>query len=107
MSVPRRAERRPVEQCCQIECRKHIQNNNFVRRVRVDRLREREVRAAVVEGLVQRGLSRGIRACEAADVFVEIALALGGSDGRAGAVVVVEGEVVVVLVVEEVFLGGC
>jgi hypothetical protein len=75
-----------------------------MRRVRVNRLREREVRAAVIKGLVQRGLSSGECAGEATDILVEVPLALCCGDGRAGTVVVVEGEVVVVLVVEEVFL---
>lgn len=77
-----------------------------MRRVGIDRLREREVCAAVIKRLIQCRLSTRVCAREAADVFVEVPLALGCSDGRARTVVVVEGEVVVVLVVEEVFLLG-
>lgn len=75
-----------------------------MRGIGVDGLREREEGRAVVEGLVEGRVGGRVFAGEAADVLIEVGFPLRSGDGGAGAVVVVEGEVVVVLVVEKVFL---
>jgi hypothetical protein len=75
-----------------------------VRGVGVDALVQREVRRRVVECLVQSRVGRGVRTCEARYVLIQVAFSLRSGDGGARAVVVVEGEVVVVFVVEEVAL---
>lgn len=105
MPVPLRVERRAVEQGRQVERGQGVQDDDFVRGVGVDALCEREERAGVVEGLVECGVGRGVATRESREVLVQVAFSLGGGDGGARTVVVVEGEVVVVFVVEEVLLG--
>lgn len=56
MPVPLRVERRAVEQGRQVERGQGVQDDDFVRGVGVDALREREERAGVVEGLVEGGV---------------------------------------------------
>lgn len=102
--VLRRAEWGSSEERGEVECSQGVEDDDFVRCVGVDGLREREVGRAVVKGRVEGRVGGRILPCEARNVLVQIALSLRGGDGRAGAVVVVEGEVIVVLVVEEVFL---
>lgn len=102
-AIPRGTQRRPRKQRRQIERRKRIQHNDFMRCIRINRLVQREERRRIVKSLVQRGVGGRKLAREPGDEFVEVGFSLGGGDGGARTVVVVEGEVEVVLVVEEVF----
>lgn len=56
----------------------------------VNGLVEWEIGRGVVVGFVQSGGGGRERVCEARDPFLEVAFSLGGGDGGAGAVVVVE-----------------
>lgn len=75
-----------------------------MRGIGVDGLVERKVRRRVIHGLVERRVGLGNRVCKASDEFIQVTFALGSRNRRARAVVVVEGEVEEVFVVEEILL---
>lgn len=95
-----------IKQRRQVEGRQRVENDDFVRGVRVDGLLEREICRRVVKCLVQRRVGSRVFAREARDVFVQVSFALRSSNRRARTVVVVEREIVKVLVVQEVLLKG-
>ncbi len=83
-------QRRALKQGSEIKRRKRIQHHHLVGGIRIKGVVEREKRGAVVEGDVERAGGVGELVHEAREEFGEVAFALGGGDGGAGAVVVVE-----------------
>lgn len=61
-----------------------------MRGIGVNGLVKGEVGWVVVVGLVERRLGGWVGLCEAANEFLQVAFALGGRDGRARTIVVVE-----------------
>lgn len=88
--IPRRRQRRAGEERRQVEGHQGVEDDDLVRGVGVERLPEGEVGRVVVVRLVERRVGGRVRVGEARDELLEVALALGGGDGGAGPVVVVE-----------------
>jgi len=99
------AERGTAEQGGEVESSEGIEDNNLVGSIGIDGLVQGEVSRRVVKGLVESRRGIGVGVGEASEPFLEETLALSSSDGRTRSVVVVEGQIVVVLVVDEVLLG--
>lgn len=77
-----------------------------MRRVRIDGLVEWEVGRVVVESSVHARVGRSDRRLgETGDKLLEEAFTLRCSHGRTGTVVVVKADIVIVLIVFEIFLG--
>lgn len=103
-TVTSNAQRRTHLECGEVERSERVQNNNLVRSISVDGVVKREVNSVVVKGQVERRAGGGEGVRESCYPFLEETLALRGSDWGTHALVVVEGQVVVVLVVDEVLL---
>jgi hypothetical protein len=98
------AKRGTAEQGSEVESSEGIKNNNLVSSIGIDGLVQREVSRRVVESLVKSRCGIGVSVGEACQPLLEETLALSSRDGRARSIVVVEGQVVIVFVVDEVLL---
>lgn len=93
-----------LEQGGEVESGQGVENDDLVSSISVDGLVEREVSRRVVVSLVKGRVGWGVGVGEACKPLLEETLALSSGDGRTRSVVVVEGQIVVVLVVDEVLL---
>jgi hypothetical protein len=84
------AKRRPIEQRRQVERGQCIEDDDFVGSISVDGLVQREVGRGIVVGEVKGGRRSWKRVREAGNKLLEVPLALGSSNRRSRAIVVVE-----------------
>lgn len=88
--VSRKTQRWTFEQGSQVERRQSVENNDFVSRIGIDRLIQREVSSVVVISEIKGRAGCGKRMREAGYEFLEIGFALCGGNWRSWAIVVVE-----------------
>jgi hypothetical protein len=84
------AKRRPIEQRRQVERSQCIEDDDFVGSISVDGLVQREVGRGIVAGEVKGRRRSWKRVREAGNKLLEVPLALGSSNRRSRAIVVVE-----------------